>query len=159
VWLQSPKSKPPSSKKSDTTNTQTPKIRSNPHIQNSNFRFKLREKRTQGSERCEKDRTANREFLGHGEYSCFCVKAHVLQNSFEEYIYTAFIRTNSRFCKTTPSHSQARLAVPFSFFTSNLPVELWTNKNDSDLAHSMFSCSGTRGIFWLPQKLANSASC
>jgi hypothetical protein len=40
------------------THTQTPKIRSNQHIQNSNFRFKSRGKRTRGSERCEKDRTA-----------------------------------------------------------------------------------------------------
>jgi hypothetical protein len=37
---------------------QTSKIRSVQYIQNSNFRFKSREKRTQGSERCEKDRTA-----------------------------------------------------------------------------------------------------
>jgi hypothetical protein len=40
------------------THTHTPKIRSDQHIQNSNFRFKSRGKRTRGSERCEKDRTA-----------------------------------------------------------------------------------------------------
>jgi hypothetical protein len=40
------------------THRQTPKIRSVHYIQNSNFRFKSREKRTRGSERCEKDRTA-----------------------------------------------------------------------------------------------------
>jgi hypothetical protein len=40
----------------------TPKIRSVQHIQNSNFRFKSREKRTRGSERCEKDRTAKINF-------------------------------------------------------------------------------------------------
>ena len=34
------------------THTQTSKIRSDQHIQNSNFRFKSRKKRTQGSERC-----------------------------------------------------------------------------------------------------------
>jgi hypothetical protein len=46
-------------KKDDTaTNTQTPKIRSVQHIQNSNFRFKSREKCSRGSERCEKDHTA-----------------------------------------------------------------------------------------------------
>jgi hypothetical protein len=49
--------------KSDATNTQTPKIRSHQHIQNSNFRFKSREKRTRGSERCEKDRTAMRGYV------------------------------------------------------------------------------------------------
>jgi hypothetical protein len=36
------------------THRQTTKIRSDQHIQNSNFRFKSRE----NSERCEKDRTA-----------------------------------------------------------------------------------------------------
>jgi hypothetical protein len=40
------------------THTQTAKIRSDQHIQNSNFRFKSREKRPQGSEQCEKDHTA-----------------------------------------------------------------------------------------------------
>jgi hypothetical protein len=44
------------------THTQTTKIRSDQHIQNSNFRFKSHEKRTQGSERCEKDRTATNTF-------------------------------------------------------------------------------------------------
>jgi hypothetical protein len=44
------------------TDKQTPKIRSNGHIQNSNFRFKSREKRTRGSERCEKERTATNTF-------------------------------------------------------------------------------------------------
>ena len=59
----SPKSTilPSKSKKQKTTPRQThkhPKIWSDQHIQNSNFRFKSREKHTQGSERCEKDRTA-----------------------------------------------------------------------------------------------------
>ena len=49
--LQSPPSCHPK-QKSDTTNTQTSKIRSVQHIQNSKFRFKSCEKRTQGSERC-----------------------------------------------------------------------------------------------------------
>jgi hypothetical protein len=40
------------------THTQTAKIRSDQHIQISNFRFKSREKLTRGSERCEKDHTA-----------------------------------------------------------------------------------------------------
>jgi hypothetical protein len=41
------------------THTQTAEIRSVQHIQNSNFRFKSRNRR-RGSERCEKDHTAMR---------------------------------------------------------------------------------------------------
>jgi hypothetical protein len=48
----------PKQKDDTATNTQTTKIRSIQHIQNSNFRFKSRKNRTRGSERCEKDRTA-----------------------------------------------------------------------------------------------------
>jgi hypothetical protein len=58
IAQQSPPSCHPKTKDDTATNTQTPKIRSDQHIQNSNFRFKSREKRTRGSERCEKDRTA-----------------------------------------------------------------------------------------------------
>jgi hypothetical protein len=47
----------PKQKDDTATNTQTTKIRSVQHIQNSNFRFKSREN-ARGSERCEKDRTA-----------------------------------------------------------------------------------------------------
>jgi hypothetical protein len=61
VRLQSPKFTILPSKKAMTdkhthTHTQTAKIRSDQHIQNSNFRFKSRNC-TRGSERCEKDHT------------------------------------------------------------------------------------------------------
>jgi Glycosyl hydrolase 36 superfamily, catalytic domain len=51
------------------THTQTTKIRSDQHIQISNFRFKSREKRTRGSEWCEKDRTAIKIAVWRGNHN------------------------------------------------------------------------------------------
>jgi uncharacterized membrane protein YdbT with pleckstrin-like domain len=70
------------------THTQTPKIRSDQHIQISNFRFKSREKRTRGSERCEKDRTAK---INRGRVaSCKVVGPNQDQTT----LFLAFSRTH-----------------------------------------------------------------